>query len=287
MSSIYEKNKLQVLCIVVTALIIAIAVIGLTYITSIETGVYAASGVAEDREIETDGRVKPADITLKVDGYTMELMVAQTTVKEALKKYNIPVGKNDIILPGPDEKVTDGMEITVQRVQYGEAIVTEEVPYTSETVGVETLPQGTSRVAVQGETGQDEVTYKVMYVDGSEASREEIARTRIKEPVNELIEKSIVATIHGKEYTKKFTVKAYSYTGGGRTASGKPAAVGRIAVDRSVIPLGTKVYVEGYGFAEAADTGGNIKGNTIDVYFNSVGECTQWGARNVTIYILK
>ena len=67
---------------------------------------------------------------------------------------------------------------------------------------------------------------------------------------------------------------------------GTAARTGEIAVDPSVIPLGTNVYVEGYGFARAEDTGGNIKGNTIDVYKNSESACLSWGVRNVTIYIL-
>lgn len=88
----------------------------------------------------------------------------------------------------------------------------------------------------------------------------------------------------GFQYKNKFTVKAYAYTGGGTTASGTKARVGAIAVSPSVIPLGTSVYVEGYGFAKAEDTGGNIKGRTIDLYFNSVGACYQWGVRHKTIY---
>ncbi len=139
----------------------------------------------------------------------------------------------------------------------------------------------------KGQKGKAEVTYKITYSDGKEVSRKEINRKVVKKPVTKIIAKSTVGTIEGKEYVKKFTVKAYSYTGGGRTASGLPAAHGRIAVDPSVIPLGTRVYVEGYGFAVAADTGGNIKGNTIDVYFNARSSCIQWGCRHITIYILK
>lgn len=80
-------------------------------------------------------------------------------------------------------------------------------------------------------------------------------------------------------------VKAYAYTGGGYTASGLKARRGVIAVDRSVIRLGTKVYVPGYGYAVAADTGGAIKGNIIDCYMNSMSDCTAWGVRYVTIRI--
>lgn len=60
-----------------------------------------------------------------------------------------------------------------------------------------------------------------------------------------------------------------------------------IAVDPSVIPLGTKVHVEGYGYAIAGDTGGAIKGNKIDVHVPSKGEATNWGVRTVNVTIVE
>jgi 3D (Asp-Asp-Asp) domain-containing protein len=89
-------------------------------------------------------------------------------------------------------------------------------------------------------------------------------------------------------YTVKenFSVTAFAYTGSGITASGKRAQVGRIAVDPSVIPLGTTLYIEGYGICVAADTGGNINGRTVDLYMNSKSACLNWGKRSVKCYIL-
>ncbi|MED4476185.1 3D domain-containing protein, partial [Oceanobacillus caeni] len=60
-----------------------------------------------------------------------------------------------------------------------------------------------------------------------------------------------------------------------------------IAVDPSVIPLGSKVYVDGYGYAVAADTGGSIKGNKIDVHVPTKAEAYKWGNRTVNVTILK
>ena len=59
-----------------------------------------------------------------------------------------------------------------------------------------------------------------------------------------------------------------------------------IAVDPSVIPLGSMVEVEGMGVYIAGDTGGAIKGNIIDIHFNTVAEALQWGRRHVTVRIL-
>lgn len=73
----------------------------------------------------------------------------------------------------------------------------------------------------------------------------------------------------------------------GRTASGTSVNRGTVAVDPRVIPLGTRLYVEGYGYATALDTGGAIRGNKIDVWFPSLGECYQWGYRTVKVTILE
>lgn len=283
MNSIYEKHKTLVVCVILAALIVAVGAVASVLLESQSASVNPAGTAAAVEEEPS----KPVKITVKADGNTLDFLAAETTVKEVLESHNINVGKHDVITPGLKTAVKDGMEISIQRVEFKKETVKEDVPYKIEEKGVDTLPQGTSRVVIKGKNGKDKVTYRVKFVEGEEVSREELSREVIEAPVTEVVEKSTVGTIEGKEYSRKFTVKAYSYTGGGRTASGKPAAVGRIAVDPRVIPLGTKVYVEGYGFCEAADTGGNIKGNTIDVYFNSAGQCRQWGVRNVTIYILK
>ena len=71
------------------------------------------------------------------------------------------------------------------------------------------------------------------------------------------------------------------------TATGEFVRRGIIATDPNVIPLGTRVYIPGYGYAIAADTGGAIQGHIIDVAMESIGECYQWGRRFVEVYILE
>lgn len=84
---------------------------------------------------------------------------------------------------------------------------------------------------------------------------------------------------------RSLNVMAYSYCLNGRTASGRYTAPGIVAVDTRVIPMGSKLYIPGYGWGVAADTGGAIQGNKIDVWFPSSGQCYQWGVRPVTIKV--
>jgi 3D (Asp-Asp-Asp) domain-containing protein len=99
------------------------------------------------------------------------------------------------------------------------------------------------------------------------------------------------------QYIRKLSVKATAYSRFDKgcndwTATGAYATYGVIAVDPTVIPLGSKVYIVSddgkfiYGFASAEDTGGAIKGNKIDLCYDSVAECFIFGRRQCTVYIL-
>jgi 3D (Asp-Asp-Asp) domain-containing protein/septal ring factor EnvC (AmiA/AmiB activator) len=79
------------------------------------------------------------------------------------------------------------------------------------------------------------------------------------------------------------TVSSTGYALHGRTASGLPTGWGIVAVDPSVIPLGTRISIPGYGEGVAADTGGTIRGATIDLWFPTIGQAMAWGRRTVTI----
>ncbi len=95
--------------------------------------------------------------------------------------------------------------------------------------------------------------------------------------------------------TKEFIANASAYTASCRGCSGitktglnlkKNPSLKVIAVDPNVIPLGSKVYVEGYGYAVAGDIGGAIKGNRIDVFVPTHSQAIQWGRKNVRVKVL-
>jgi 3D (Asp-Asp-Asp) domain-containing protein len=87
--------------------------------------------------------------------------------------------------------------------------------------------------------------------------------------------------------TRTLVVDAVAYHLFGRTASGIPVGVGVIAVDPSVIPLGTRVFVPGYGPAVAADTGSAVRGNIVDLWMPSTAAARAWGRRTVTITVYR
>jgi 3D (Asp-Asp-Asp) domain-containing protein/peptidoglycan hydrolase CwlO-like protein len=85
--------------------------------------------------------------------------------------------------------------------------------------------------------------------------------------------------------SRKLTVSATCYILKGTTASGLPTGPGIVAVDPNVIPLGTRMYIPGYGKGIAADVGGGIKGKIIDLWYSTYAQCAKWGRRTVTITI--
>ncbi len=94
---------------------------------------------------------------------------------------------------------------------------------------------------------------------------------------------------HG--YISNFIMESTAYTGDTITATGtapvrNEVGLSTVAVDPSVIPLGSLLYIDGYGYAIAADTGGAIQGNIIDLYLNSYDECMNWGRQNVSVYLI-
>src|SRR5207245_6748442 len=83
--------------------------------------------------------------------------------------------------------------------------------------------------------------------------------------------------------TRTVTVSATGYSLPGRTSTGLPVAFGIVAVDPSIIPLGTRLTIPGYGEGVAADTGSAVQGYTIDLWFPTLADALAWGRRTVTI----
>ena len=225
------------------------------------------------------------DFEVTADGETKAYKSLKSTVEEAIVDVGIKLRDRDIVIPKRGTELRQDAKIVVKRVEIEKKTVTEKVKFKTIEKDDTTMAEGKTKVLKEGKNGKDKVTYEITYIDGKEAKKKELSRKVIEKPVNKVVANGTQIEYDGKLYSRKLVVKAYSYTGGGTTASGTRARVGEIAVDPRVIPLGTNVYIEGVGPRRAEDTGGNIKGNTIDIYMNTLSECRQWGVRYVTIYI--
>ena len=121
------------------------------------------------------------------------------------------------------------------------------------------------------------------------------------EPVDKIVEYGTAEpplTQSDKDFEYKYVLNCsatayYDINNVGTTATGVPTRKGVIAVDPKVIPLGSRVYIEGvdgswsYGYAVAADTGGAVKGNIVDLFFYTKAECYQFGRRNCKVYVIQ
>ncbi|TRY28575.1 hypothetical protein FOI67_17365, partial [Geobacillus sp. LEMMJ02] len=161
-------------------------------------------------------------------------------------------------------------------------VVEEPVNYTVVKKKDAQLEKGKQKVISEGEKGLVAKQYEVILENGKEVSRKLIKTETIKPSKNRIVAigtkpvAKILASRGSGEVSEELYVIATAYTAyctgcSGTTATGinlraNPNAK-VIAVDPRVIPLGTKVYVEGYGYAVAADTGKNVKGYKIDVFF--------------------
>ena len=133
--------------------------------------------------------VKGVKVKLTVDGKTTDVTTYMSTVEDMLKEQKITLGKDDEVSEDLKAKVTEGMNITVKRVEYKEVKETEKVPYETKETYSDSMSAGSSEVTQAGADGEKEVTYKVKYVDGKEDSREKVSEKVTKEPVTELVTK--------------------------------------------------------------------------------------------------
>ncbi len=205
------------------------------------------------------------------------------------------------------EKLIDGMTVSLKAVKEETYVVQEEIPFSVVEQKTEDLYEGETKIAQEGCVGIQENTMKNVYVGDELTDNFCIERKVAVEPIDQIVlvgtkkkeaEQTTGGTIMGSEYTKVVTMNATAYCPcaacNGQWA-GRPSALGLkvekgvVAVDPSFIPLGTKLYVEGYGYCIAGDTGGAIKGNRIDLCYNSHSEALNsgWGHTNVKVYILK
>lgn len=268
-------------------------------------GIAAAAAGNDEKHVE-----------VKLDNETIPLLSDAKTVAEFLDELSIQLPASLPVSPPLDAALKDGMEIelpglTVTR-GVTERLVEPEVQF------IERRRPGEDACVVQspGSEGLVRTTCTIFYSQGHEVGRrqrdEVLRESRPKvvvqyqhcDPseygpsVDEILaERAAPGTYTDppQVYSKMLTMSSTAYEPGprscgrgatGRTSIGLQAGYGVVAIDPRVIPYGTRLFIEDYGFAVAGDTGGAIKGRRIDLGFLTVSECLSWGRRKVKVYIL-
>ncbi len=252
-------------------------------------------------------RAFPVMVSSKQDTGVIE--VVGGTVADALDELSIEVDDGDIISPPPSTAVSPGMRISLIEVREVMETETIRLPFRKEVQKDDSLVVGQTKLKNEGKSGEKSILSRVTLYDGVEVGREIIREAVTREPVNQvMLEGTAPDRVPAKELItlrndnrsrrspprssrvlKKMTIEATAYTHTGKTtATGTNPKVGTIAVNPELIPYGTELYIEGYGWGVAEDTGAfrHRSKPQIDLFMDTVKECINWGRKDVTIYIL-
>jgi uncharacterized protein YabE (DUF348 family) len=267
----------------------------------IKQGIHNSVYPSGDHPISSDMKivVKQNFPFLLVDGGKKKIVwSASTTVADFLKQQGIQLNDLDQVKPDLFYPLKEYQAVEIIKVPKVSDVVEEPVNYTVVTKNNAEIPQGLTEMVQNVETGVAKNTYEVIIRNKKETKRSLTGTKTIKKSKHKIVAvkaekpEAPPANTEGKE----IYVTATAYTGdcsgcSGRTATGidlrSNPNMKLIAVDPSVIPLGTRVYVEGYGYALAGDTGGGIKGNKIDVFFSTKSAAYQWGLRRIKVRVVK
>ena len=255
------------------------------------------------------------EVTINDGGEEKKIWTTDVNVEDLLNKAEVKYDQNskDKVEPALDEVITKGDKISVIRVSEEEEIVTEPLAFKTEKREDSSLIKGKEEVITEGKEGTTKKVYKVIKENGKEVERE-LIKEDVTESVNRVVavgtkenqQKSNLVTAASNQSNtqstsasnsggKTITMTASAFTAScsgcsGITTTGINLQANPhskvIAVDPNVIPLGSRVWVEGYGEAIAGDTGGHIKGNRIDIHVPDKSEAYSWGIKTVQVKVL-
>lgn len=273
---------------------------------------YVASG-SKGYDIRLNAKL---DVTIRHDGETLTTVSKKENISALLTRMGITLSPLEMVavdLSDQELVLTVAEDITY----YDE--VREMETFNTVRVANPELPKGTERVVQEGADGVRTSIYEVVWSNGERISRqfvEELDSTAVDQIVEYGTSAAAVeqtdriasvkknadgsgtltfesGTTLNFSQAKSMTATAYTAGHGGAdytTATGTFVEVGTVAVDKNVIPLGTRMYIvtnDGivYGMSVARDTG--VKGNKVDLYYNTYRECIEFGRRSCTVYILE
>jgi 3D (Asp-Asp-Asp) domain-containing protein len=238
----------------------------------------------------------PVAVTVCVDGQAIPVLTEAETVGELLADLEISLGDDDRCIPPPHATLADGVEVEVTRVSV--ETVEREREVAPPVIARYDRRVGRTIVLHPGSPGKVRELVRIWRKDGRVTSEEVIEKTTLAAAVPQrIVRGSRSLSSRGSVRTRRsLSMIATAYDPGpascgryasGWTAIGMKAGKGVVAVDPRVIPLGTKLYIDGYGSAVAGDVGRAIKGHRIDLGFDTRAEALRWGRRRVTVYVVE
>lgn len=244
-------------------------------------------------------------VTLRLGDETIDLDVVGNTVSDVLVAAGLEPSENPAVEPPLDTPLAAGMQVKVPEAFF--RVVEEEtpVPFKTITRSDPTLVKGSRSVVVAGVEGRVRRVYRLLVSNGVEGQRTLTSEQVLVKSVDEVVAvgsaptaqsaqrraRAAARTAKAPKAGQRLVVTATGYAPGSdgvdwRTATGGRAGYGVIAVDPAVIPLGTAIFVPGYGYGIASDTGGAIDGKKIDLCFETRAEALVWGRRTVDVVVL-
>jgi resuscitation-promoting factor RpfB len=240
-------------------------------------------------------------INLRLGDQTQVIYSQAETLEEALLEAGYTFGPEDRVEPALSVAVTNDMEARIVRVVGQPFFEREDVVHKTVFKPDDSLT-GIDTVRTEGHDGVRIAEYKIVIEDGVETERTYVGESYDPEPEDTVIYYSASAinstgsaedlqvaetmSMYATWYNAASSGKPATHPAYGITRSGAPLTKGIVAVDPSVIPLGTKLFIPGYGFAVAGDTGGGIIGDAIDLGYPD-GVAVDWRTGWVDVYILQ
>ncbi|MFC0525663.1 ubiquitin-like domain-containing protein [Pontibacillus salicampi] len=259
---------------------------------------------------------KAFEVSLNDGGKEKNIWTTAQTVEKFLEEQGIELGKQDTLKQNTSDALShDSSDVTITRVEKVTDVVEESLDYAVVKRNDESIEKGDEKVVQSGKEGVVEKHYEVTLENGKEVKRELVEEKTAKESKDKIVAvgtKVIQQNVSRKSSSssnsnnnnntnnpsgssKTLYMSATAYTANcsgctGVTTTGINLKSNPnqkvVAVDPSVIPLGTRVWVEGYGYAVAGDTGSAIKGNKIDLYYQSKSAANSFGRRQVRVKVL-
>lgn len=237
------------------------------------------------------------------------------SLETLLNRLGIASGEGRQISLPLDTMTYEGMEVTVTRIVESTETYTVEIPFETTYCEDPTLPLGEEKILVEGQNGQMLCQADVVYRNTSEQSRSVQQETVLSQPVKQIVAVGTGENVGGEAqpvfgdgfivlptgevltytHTDQYVATAYTVYDDGcdaTTATGSQVRLGVVAVDPTVIPYGTRMFIVSndgeyiYGIGTAEDCGSGIEGKRLDLFMHTLDEAFTFGRRNCTVYFL-